>query len=147
MDPTALRQVIEELIPFNKFLGIRAERIEPGRALLQLPFRDELIGDFMKRAVHGGVISTLVDVAAGMAVWSALEDPVARISTVDLRVDYLRPGKPHTLLAEAEVVRLGGRIAVADVKVFHPGNEAEPISTGKGVYVIRIPKHASRDAG
>lgn len=146
MDPAILRQVMEEMIPFNRFLGIRAERIERGTARLELPFRDELIGDPLKRAIHGGVISTVADVAGGAAAWSAVEDPMARVSTVDLRVDYLRPGRPHAILAEAVVVRLGGRIAVTDMKMFHPGGEAEPIATGKGVYVVKIPKHGSPSA-
>lgn len=146
MDPSILKQVIEEYIPFNKMLGIRADRIERGNVRLELPWRDEFIGDPLKRAIHGGVISTLADVAGGMAVWSSLEDPMARVSTIDLRVDYLRPGKPHVVLADAVLVRLGGRIAVADVKLFHPGGEGEPIATGKGVYAVKIPKHAPRDA-
>lgn len=142
MDASLLRQVMEEMIPFNKFLGIRAERIDRGNVRLELPFRDELIGDPLKRALHGGVLSTLADVAGGAAAWSAIEDPMARVSTVDLRVDYLRPGRPHTVIADATVVRLGGRIAVTDMKMFHPGGESEPIATGKGVYVVKVPKHA-----
>lgn len=145
MDASILRQVMEEMIPFNKFLGIRADRIERGNVRLELPFRDELIGDPLKRALHGGVLSTLADVAGGAAAWSAIEDPMARVSTVDLRVDYLRPGRPHTVIADATVVRLGGRIAVTDMKMFHPGGESEPIATGKGVYVVKVPKHASRE--
>lgn len=146
MDATVLRQVFEELIPFNKFLGIRTEDVSRGRARISLPFREELIGDPFKRAIHGGVLSTMADVAGGMAVWSALDDPAtARVSTIDLRVDYLRPGRPHDVVADATVVRLGGRIAVADVKLFHPGADAEPIATGKGVYVVKIPKHAPRE--
>jgi len=147
MDPSVLRQVIEEYIPFNKFLGIRAARVERGNVKLELPWRDEFIGDPMKRAVHGGVLSTMADVAGGMAVWSSLEDPMARVSTVDLRVDYLRPGKPQMILAESVLVRLGGRIAVADVKLYHPGGEGEPIATGKGVYAVKVPKHVPKESG
>lgn len=147
MDLAILRQVMEEMIPFNKFLGIRAERMERGNVRLELPFRDELIGDPLKRALHGGVLSTLADVAGGAATWSAIEDPTARLSTIDLRIDYLRPGRPHTLLAEATVVRLGGRICVTDMKMFHPGGEAEPVATGRGVYAVKIPKHAPRSHG
>lgn len=145
MDPSILKQVIEDFIPFNKLLGIRAERVERGDVRLELPWRDEFIGDPLKRAVHGGVISTLADVAGGMAVWSSLDDPMQRVSTVDLRVDYLRPGRPHTIFAEAHLVRLGGRIAVADVKIYHPGGDGEPIATGKGVYVVKVSKHGPKD--
>ncbi len=141
MDPSILKQVIEEYIPFNKLLGIRAERVERGNVRLELPFRDELIGDPLKRAIHGGVLSALADVAGGMAVWSSLEDPMARVSTIDLRVDYLRPGKAHTVVADGVLVRLGGRIAVADIHMFQPGAAIEPIAIGRGVYAIKVPKH------
>jgi uncharacterized protein (TIGR00369 family) len=147
MDPSVLRQVIEEFIPFNKFLGIRAERVERGNVKIELPWRDEFIGDPVRRAIHGGVLSTLADVAGGMAVWSALEDPMARVSTIDLRVDYLRPGRPHVVLAESVLIRLGGRVAVADMKLYHPGGESEPIATGKGVYAVKIPKHVAKEGG
>jgi uncharacterized protein (TIGR00369 family) len=140
MDPATLRQVAEELIPFNKFLRLRATHVEPGRVTLEIPWRDELIGDPVKPAMHGGVISTLADTAGGMAVWSAIENPASRVSTIDLRVDYLRPGRLESLAAEAEVVRLGGRVGVADIRLFHPGAPAYTIATGKGVYAIRTPK-------
>ncbi|MBK8255303.1 MAG: thioesterase family protein [Polyangiaceae bacterium] len=141
MELSLLKQVMEEMIPFNKFLGIIVERMERGNVRLALPFRDELIGDPLKRAIHGGVLSTLADVAGGAAAWSAIEDPMARVSTVDLRIDYLRPGRAHAIIAESSVVRLGGRLAVTDMKMFHPGGDGEPIATGKGVYAVKIPKH------
>jgi uncharacterized protein (TIGR00369 family) len=140
MDPDALRQFAEEFIPFNKYLGVRAVEIEKGHARLEVPFRDELIGDPLKRALHGGVISALADTAGGIAVWAGIEDPRARVSTIDLRVDYLRPGRNETLVAVATVVRLGNRVGVSDVRLFHPSAPSETIAMGKGVYNIRIVK-------
>jgi uncharacterized protein (TIGR00369 family) len=140
MDAAALKQVMEELIPFNRVLGVRVVAIEPGRAQLEIAFREELIGDPMRRAVHGGVISALADTAGGCAVWSALEEPRARVSTIDMRIDYLRPGRPEALLAEATVVRIGRRVGVCDMRVFHASAPGDAIATGKGVYNVVIPK-------
>lgn len=140
MDPAALRQVMEELIPFNKYVGVRAIEVDRGRVRLEVPFRPELIGDPVRQAVHGGVISMLADTAGGAAVWSALDDARARVSTIDMRIDYLRPGRHETLVAEANVVRLGKRLGVADMRMFHPSAPADPIATGKGVYNIVVPK-------
>lgn len=140
MDPTALRQVMEEFIPFNRFVGVRAVEIDHGRVRLEVPFRDELIGDPLRRALHGGVISMLADTAGGCALWSALEDPRARVSTIDMRIDYLRPGRQETLVAEAHVVRVGRRVGVTDMRLFHPSAPAESVATGKGVYNVVIPK-------
>ncbi len=142
MDPNALRQVMEELIPFNKYLGVRVIEIDRGRVRLEVPFRPELIGDPLRQAMHGGVISMLADTAGGAAVWSSLEEPRARVSTIDMRIDYLRPGRQETLVAEAGVVRLGRRVGVTDMRLFHPSAPNESIATGKGVYNVVVPKAA-----
>jgi uncharacterized protein (TIGR00369 family) len=142
MDPEALRQVMEELIPFNKYVGVRVVDIDHGHVRIQVPFRPELIGDPLRQAVHGGVISMLADTAGGAAVWSSLEDPRARVSTIDMRIDYLRPGRQETLVCEANVVRQGRRVGVADMRCFHPSAPADAIATGKGVYNIVVPKNA-----
>jgi uncharacterized protein (TIGR00369 family) len=136
MDLDRLRQIAEEMIPFNKLLGIRMTHVEPGRGRLELPWRDEFVGDPLRPAMHGGVISALADTAGGMAVWSSVEDSTARVSTIDLRIDYLRPGRLVRLAADATVVRVGGRVGVADIRLFHPDAESETIATGKGVYAI-----------
>jgi uncharacterized protein (TIGR00369 family) len=140
MDAVALRQVMEELIPFNRVLGIRVVEIDRGHVRMEIPFREELIGDPVRRAVHGGVISALADTAGGCSVWSSLDEPTARVSTIDLRIDYLRPGRPETLVAEGTVARAGRRVGVADIRLFHPSAPAESIATGKGVYNVVIPK-------
>ncbi len=136
MNYDAFRQLMEEMIPFNKFLGMRLTALSKGRVRLELPFREELIGDPMRRALHGGVLSTLADTAGGMAVWSEIDDTRGRVSTIDLRIDYLRPGQPELLIAEATVVRRGNRVGVADVRLFHPSNEEQTVATGKGVYNV-----------
>jgi uncharacterized protein (TIGR00369 family) len=140
MDPDTLRQVMEELIPFNRYVGLKAIDIDRGRARFEVPFRPELVGDFVRQSLHGGVISMLADVAGGAAAWSSLDEPRARVSTIDLRVDYLRPGRPETLVAEASVVRAGKRVAVTDVRMFHPSAPLDTIATGKGVYNIVLVK-------
>jgi uncharacterized protein (TIGR00369 family) len=140
VDPAALRQLMEEIIPFNVHVGVRVSEVDRGRVRLEVPFRPELIGDPMRQAVHGGVISMLADTAGGAAIWSTLDEPRARISTIDIRVDYLRPGRRETIVAEATVVRLGKRVAVVDTRLFHPSAPTESIATGKGVYNIAYPK-------
>ncbi len=142
MNKDVLTQLAEEWIPFNKFVGVRAPVVERGNIVFEVPFREELIGDPVKRAIHGGVISMLADTAGGMAIWSMLEEPRSRVSTIDLRIDYLLPGKPEALRAHATVVRVGKTVGVADVRLFHPSNEAATIATGKGVYAIRTLKES-----
>lgn len=137
MTPEVLKQLAEEWIPFNKLVGVRARAIQKGDVTLEIPYRDELIGDPMKKALHGGVISMLADTAGGLAVWSALDDDRIRVSTIDLRIDYLLPGKQDTLRAHATLVRAGKAVGVADIRLFHASDESATIATGKGVYAIR----------
>ena len=88
-------------------------------------------------------MSMLADAAGGAAVWSALDEPRARLSTIDMRIDYLRPGRQETLAAEASIVRLGRRLGVTDMRLFHPSAPTETIATGKAVYNIVVPKGQS----
>jgi uncharacterized protein (TIGR00369 family) len=67
-----------------------------------------------------------------------LTDERSHTSTIDLRVDYLRPAKLETLVAEARVVRMGNRVGVVDVSVYHPRAPSETIATGKGVYNVKV---------
>jgi uncharacterized protein (TIGR00369 family) len=62
------------------------------------------------------------------------------VSTIDLRVDYLSPGAPEGLIAEAKVVRVGNRVGVTDVRCFQPSDPSRTIATGKAVYNIKRPK-------
>ncbi len=140
MNHDVLRHVMEEVIPFNRYLGLKVGGLRKGFARLEIPFRDEYVGDPLRPALHGGVLSMLADTAGGAAVWTGLEDERARVSTIDLRLDYLRPARLETIVAEAHVVRVGNRVGVADVRLFHPSHESETVATGKGVYNVVIKK-------
>lgn len=134
-------QFMEEAIPFNRFLGIRVETLAAGVCVLRLPWRPELVGDPFRPAVHGGVTATLVDTAGGAACFSLLEKPTERVSTVDMRIDYLRPGANADLLCRARVIRMGNRVAVTHMEVFcgaldTPEAPNTPIATGSGVYNV-----------
>jgi uncharacterized protein (TIGR00369 family) len=131
-----VRSFMEGEIPFNRELGIRVVELAPGRAVLEIPFREELVGDAARPALHGGVLSALMDTAGGAAVWTLLGES-DRCSTIDLRVDYLRPARLETVRAVAEVLRLGNRVGVTNIRLFHPGAEQEINAEGKGVYSVK----------
>src|SRR5580700_10279367 len=142
MDLDNLAHFMETGIPFNRVLGIKLRSIDKGHAILEVPFRDELIGDPFRPALHGGVLSALADAAGGAAVWGSVPDPRSRISTIYLRIDYLRPARLETVVADARVVRLGNRVGVVDVRMFHDSAADVTIATGKGVYNVSPPKKA-----
>jgi uncharacterized protein (TIGR00369 family) len=134
--PRELLAQIDRMIPFNVFLGIHVTEASDGFVRLELPFRQEFIGDPWRPALHGGTISTLIDTAGGFAVWTqiSIED---RVSTIDLRVDYLAPAAPENLIAEARVVRVGNRVGVTDIKCIQPSAPERVVATGKAVYNIK----------
>jgi len=134
--PPELLRFFEDLVPFNKFLGIKLARAEEGFVRLELPFRPEFIGDAGRPALHGGVISTTMDACGGFAVWTKIgfDD---RVSTIDLRVDYLAPGRAEAIVVEANVVRVGNRVGVTDMRCFQPSAPERVIATGKGVYNVK----------
>jgi uncharacterized protein (TIGR00369 family) len=137
-----VRRLMDEEIPFNRVLGLRVRHVAQGMAVLEIPFRPDLIGDRERPALHGGVVSALADTCGGAAVWTAV-GAHDRVSTIDLRVDYLRPGRAETVIATGTVLRLGNRVGVVNIVVTHEG-DPEPIAEAKGVYsikrVVGVPK-------
>ena len=129
----AVRQFMEESVAFNRFLGFRLVHLAPGEATMSMPFSEKLVGDPVRPALHGGTISSLIDTAAGAAAFTCIE-PGDKLSTLDLRVDYLRPAALVETLAEARVVRAGGRVSVSRVQVFQEataGNDSGEAAEGE----------------
>ncbi len=134
---------IEEMIPFNRYLGLQTESIDDNGAVVHLDMRDELIGNFQHGVLHGGVISATLDVVGGMAAMAtavlregSLEDSIQRLrptSTIDLRVDYLRPGAGRRFTARGFTLRAGSRVAVTRME-FH-NEEDELLAVGTGTYI------------
>lgn len=131
-----VRQFFEEHIPFNRFLGLRVTSLGAEGGVISMPFRAELVGDPFRPALHGGVIATLLDVTGGLALWSRLA-MTDRVSTVDIRVDYLRPGRLEDLHAEGKVRRIGNRMGVVAVRAYHPSTSGESVAEAMAVYNIR----------
>jgi uncharacterized protein (TIGR00369 family) len=102
--------------PFGRHVGLELESVGEDRAEVTLPYSGSVAtaGDI----VHGGAISTLIDVAATAASWAATFDqPPQRWGTVSLSVNFVRPARADTLTAIAEVVRRGGSLCFSEVKV------------------------------
>lgn len=78
----------------------------------------------------------MADTIGGAAVFS-LTDPGDKVATIDLRIDYLRPGRAETLVAHAWVIRIGNRVGVTTMELHHPSAPEDLVALGKGVYGIR----------
>jgi len=131
---TTIKEFFEEHVAFHKHLGLIVDDLRPGWARVRLPFNPEFLGDPFRKALHGGVTSTVVDATAGAAALSTLPYG-SRCSTVDMRVDYLLPAQPTGLLAEGTVLRSGNQVAVVNVEVFQ--GDRQRIATGRAVYSLK----------
>ena len=135
-------RIIAENVPFNRVLGVEVESSDPAKPQLRFNMRPDLIGNSRRGILHGGVISAVLDVTAGFAIMLALhKEPHSaekvefpNIGTIDLRVDYLRPGRGKHFVATGHVVRLGNRIAVTHMELVN--DEGELIATGSAAYVV-----------
>lgn len=142
MSPKDILRIMEEMVPFNRHLGIRGGNARVGWAKLRLPVRPEHVGDPRRPALHGGVLSALIDTAGGVAAWTAL--PAGEtVSTVDIRIDYLEPAHPSgTLVAEAQLVRKGNRVCHVRISLTQ-GRLL--IAEGRAVYNIHRGGRQSED--
>lgn len=129
----AIRSFFEERIAFDRYLGMRVLDVRRGEVEFVLPYREEFLGDPFRPALHGGVVATLIDAAAGAAALSTL--PFGSLcSTLDMRVDYLLPGRPEELRAQARVIRSGNSVAVVNVEVMQA---TDLIATGRAVFSLK----------
>ena len=141
-----LREVFEQLIPFNRLLGLQLTEVEADHVTGRVDMRPDLIGHYSYHRLHGGVISATLDAMGGLAVMAAIgarhmDDPPARrlerfikLGTIDLRIDYLRPGLGDHFTAYAEVMRLGSR--VASTRMEFRDAQGKLVSTGSAAYIV-----------
>ena len=141
-----LKAIFEDKIVFNQVLGLKITELLPERVCGRIQMRRELIGHYAHNRVHGGVISASLDAMGGLACMAAIgarhmdEDPAQRLhrfsklGTIDLRIDYLRPGIGEHFDLHAEVLRLGSR--VASTRMEFRGADGRLLSVGSGAYIV-----------
>jgi uncharacterized protein (TIGR00369 family) len=136
-----MKRVMEEHIAFNKHLGLKVDSFDPEAPRLRFDMRPELVGNPSRQILHGGVISATLDVAGGFAIMMSLAGdgevtPTSfpNMGTIDLRVDYLRPGRGKFFVATARIVRKGSRIAVTHMELHNDAGEL--IASGSAAYVV-----------
>lgn len=85
--------------------------------------------------VSGPTLMSIADSAAWMATLSRI-GPVALAVTSSLTIHFLhKPALDQDLWAYADLVRLGRRSSVTDVRV-HSGDEPEPVAVATVTYAI-----------
>lgn len=132
-------------IPFNNHIGLEIHSFENDEAIFSIKMRDELVGNWLHGILHGGVIAAALDVAGGTAAlvgaYRRQEDlpkeerikNLSKLGTIDMRVDYLRPGKGKEFFATASILRIGSKVAVTRMEF--KNEEDALIAVGTGTYM------------
>lgn len=141
-----LKIMYEQKIPFNRILGFEVETLEADKVVVRFAMRPDLIGNYVLETLHGGVISAVLDATGGLSVSIGLlqrlqgepveeiEKRMARIGTIDLRVDYLRPGRGKIFRAISSIMRTGKKVAVTRMEL--QNDERLLVAVGTGTYIV-----------
>lgn len=141
-----LTDIFEHRIVFNQVLGLKITGLRPEAVTGRITMKNDLVGHYTFNRIHGGVISAGLDAMGGLAAMAAIgarhmdEAPAQRLQrfgklgTIDLRIDYLRPGIGEYFDLHAEVLRLGSR--VASTRMEFRGPDGKLLSAGAGAYII-----------
>lgn len=141
-----LRDIYENQMPFHRLLDVRVESLTPTDIKVRIDMREELIGNFIRRILHGGVISSILDLTGGLIAFAEvlkhlehmhpdeIEKRMARVGTIDLRVDYLRMGEGEFFTASGSVLRKGNKVAVIRTELCNDQNLL--IAAGTGTYLV-----------
>lgn len=131
-------------IPFNRMLGLKLKHLDNAQAIIHLAMKEELVGNFIQGILHGGVISSVLDMAGGMAVMAHVIDKNASLSveeikqllgkcsTINLHIDYLRPGKGEFFIATSYITKSGNKITFVDMSLHD--DKKLLIAAAKGAY-------------
>ena len=140
------REIYEEKIVFNRLLGLKMLSITPEEVVARIDMRPDLVGHYAYNRIHGGVISAVLDAIGSAAVMACLaakhmkEPPAerlerfAKLGTIDLRVDYLRPGIGEHFTIHAHALRVGTRVGTSRMEFRGP--DGTLMSTGTGAYIV-----------
>jgi len=141
-----LKDVYENQMPFNKVLGIKILSLELDKVCVRVDMKEEFIGNFTKNILHGGVISSVLDLTGGLvasmgvlkqikrATSQELVNRFSKIGTIDLRVDYLRAGQGEYFLTTGYLLRTGNKVAV--VRTEFKNHQDILIAAGTGSYIV-----------
>ncbi len=127
-----MNQVLEA-IPYARFLGVTIDRTN-GTLECVLPFREEIVGNVMLPAIHGGVIGAFLELTALLRLID--ESGTDRVpKPINFAIDYLRSAGPTTTRARADIFKLGRRVAVVHVVAWQD-DAARPVAAGNGKFLF-----------
>ncbi len=141
-----IAEVFSKHVPFHNVIGFEFDQLSLEGCRLSFENKPELIGNFIQQILHGGVTATALDVVGGAMAAVGMMDKypdadeqelgrrLARIGTIDLRVDYVRPGRGESFYAKSRLLRSGSKVAVVRMEL-HDDKDTL-IALGTGTYMM-----------
>lgn len=135
-----------ENIAFNQLLGFKIIDMSPENASVEFEWKDSLMGNPIQKILHGGVIASVLDMVGGTVAaanmislmnnisQTSVQNKLKAFSTIDLRTDFLRPGRGKKFIATAKVIRHGSRISVTRMELHN--EKGQHIAFGTGTYIL-----------
>ncbi|MDP6606459.1 MAG: PaaI family thioesterase [Dehalococcoidia bacterium] len=127
--------------PFLTELGVSVDVIEEGYARLTMSRNDIAVGG-IRDSINGGVVASLAELAAEIALSSTLGPGESIVSSVDVGLSYLTSALGDPTVAEGRVLRKGGRLCVCDVEVSDGENGAMNAKARVSFAIVRPPRDA-----
>lgn len=133
-------------MPFNRLIGLKVTELNEQHAEVRFEWKDELVGNPIQKILHGGVTASALDLVGGAVaaanIISQMDDHtpenlmenLSKMGTIDLRTDYLRPGRGEEFIATAYIIRSGSKVAVARMELHN--EKGEHIAFGTGTYIV-----------
>ena len=133
-------------MPFNQLLGLEITRFNAQTSEVRFAWQDKLIGNPLQKILHGGVTASALDLAGGTVAAAniieqlsevnpvTIQQSLSKISTIDLRTDFLRPGRGETFIVTAHIIRSGSKVAVARMEMHN--EKGQHIAFGTGTYMV-----------
>jgi uncharacterized protein (TIGR00369 family) len=117
--------------PFWELLGLELADVKKGWAKVRLPFARKLVHPL--GIAHGGAIFSAADSAVAMAL-IGLVDRDETFTTVEMKINFLKPFDAGEMMAEARIVHKGAKTALGDVEVRN--GDGTLIAKGLATYMI-----------
>ena len=122
-------------LPFFYELGLQLDSIEPGVGVVRFVYDERWTRPY--EIINGGTLMALADVSVYVAVFSKIGiTPLA--VTNELKMNFLRPAIGGDVLARAEILKMGRRVAYGSVDLFMDGEPERLVAHATSSYVLPL---------
>lgn len=124
----------QELPFFNEF-GFQVESVSDGGGVARFVYDERWTRPY--KIINGGTLMALADVAVYLAIFGRL-GIVPLAVTNELKMNFLRPAIGGDVLATAELLKVGRRVAYGSVDLYMDGNPDRLVAHATSSYVLPV---------